>query len=402
MARPILTQLPAAQRQDLANRILAYLNDAVIAAHLGIDHSGAHLLEGHREYIRELENFLQANGGGAFVPLPKWDPATPIPAEFNVVKPQDDSTARPALVNLNPNRPLPAAFQRPALCSIRNADALGNALDGWHASVHIRVGGTMRDATISPAAPIFWCWHAFIDDVYSAWLTCPSVAPPLLPLFNAIALEGNLPSGKVTPQLFEEWAAWGEKLNLQGAAIQPASQGFAAFVDASGVQASGKVGGEDASLIGAIRDLTEAVKNLAVASTRGVRPGGEDKLQPAREFALGGALGAMPMMAQLAMPEMAAPGRTDNRAPFRRLSQEEVWYPLVTMINRGKTSAVPVEGMTPLQAYRLSFGTLRNEVKLYFFPEPLQPMPAAYFAPDQLTGALSYAIHEFHNQQFPA
>jgi len=30
----------------------------------------------------------------------------------------------------------------------------------------------MGDITIAPAAPIFFCWHAYVDDIYEDWLRC--------------------------------------------------------------------------------------------------------------------------------------------------------------------------------------------------------------------------------------
>lgn len=213
MARPLLNSFSPAQRQDLATRILAYVTDAVVDAHMQIVHSGAPLLTGHRAYIAGLEQYLQQNGAGAFVPLPKWDPATPIPGEFNVVKAEDDGTPRPALVNLNPNKPLPAAFRSPALCNIPTADALGNGLNGYHGVVHTTIGGAMGDAMISPAAPIFWCWHGFIDDVYAGWLACPAHGqhPLAADLLDANALLNSpKPSGVVSKTLHQEWAEWGK------------------------------------------------------------------------------------------------------------------------------------------------------------------------------------------------
>ena len=60
-----------------------------------------------------MEAFLSSTGGGEFVPLPMWDPANPIPAEFNVVKAADDGTPRPSLVNLNPNTSTPDEYKFP-------------------------------------------------------------------------------------------------------------------------------------------------------------------------------------------------------------------------------------------------------------------------------------------------
>src|SRR5690606_26947717 len=39
---------------------------------------------------------------------------------------------------------------------------------GYHNGVHVAVGGAMG-AFKSPAAPIFWLWHAFVDDVWFDW-----------------------------------------------------------------------------------------------------------------------------------------------------------------------------------------------------------------------------------------
>lgn len=49
--RQDLNSLPASERQALVNLILQYLNDAVVAAHTTITHSGEHIFTGHRQYI---------------------------------------------------------------------------------------------------------------------------------------------------------------------------------------------------------------------------------------------------------------------------------------------------------------------------------------------------------------
>lgn len=166
--RQDLNSLSASERQALVNLILQYLNDAVVAAHTTITHSGEHIFTGHRQYIEELETFLAAQGGGRFVPLPAWSPANPIPPEFNVVKPKDDGTPQPfgPLNNLNPNLPMPSQYAPPAVCNFASATDLGNDVNGWHGSVHGAIGGTMGDFNTASAAPIFWCWHAFVDEIY--------------------------------------------------------------------------------------------------------------------------------------------------------------------------------------------------------------------------------------------
>lgn len=178
--RPDLNGLSPQDRQTLVDLMLQYLtDDIVVIGHRDIDHSGETLFTGHRKYIAGLQSFLSSNGGGQFVPLPKWDPANPIPAEFNVVKPQDDGTPRPALVNLNPQRILPSEYKCPGLRQrFDTLDSLAFSIDPWHGGSHNAVGGTMADRRIAPAAPIFWCYHGFLDEIYSDWENdCKATSP---------------------------------------------------------------------------------------------------------------------------------------------------------------------------------------------------------------------------------
>jgi hypothetical protein len=177
--RPDLNSLSATSRATLRTMMLSYINDAVVWAHNPnnpnaiVHHMGEHAFITHRNFIGDLENWLTVNGSREFVPLPSWNPANPIPPEFNVVKPQDNGTIRPALVNLNPNFGKPAGLVPPALCGIAGADSLwDNYTDGWHGAVHVTINGTMGDITIAPAAPIFFCWHGYIDEIYDDWLRC--------------------------------------------------------------------------------------------------------------------------------------------------------------------------------------------------------------------------------------
>lgn len=166
---PALNSFTSNERSDLVNLILPYLTDAVVAAHVKIVHFGEQTFIGHGAYIEELEAYLLKQDGKEFVPLPRWDSADPIPEEFSVVKTQDDGTERPALANLDPHMPLPEQFIVPKLCDYTDADALGNEINPWHVHVHTTVGGTLGNFQIASAAPIFWCFHAFISDVYHDW-----------------------------------------------------------------------------------------------------------------------------------------------------------------------------------------------------------------------------------------
>jgi hypothetical protein len=170
--RPNLNSLSASARTALVNLMLTYLTDAVVNQHPLLNHSGDHLFKHHRTYIADMELWLAANGGDRFVPLPQWDPATPIPPEFNVVRQPDAGGTRPPLQNLNPNMPKPAQFAPRAVCDFADADALGNAVSSWHGGVHGAVGGTFGMFNIASAAPIFWPWHGFVDEIYDDYLRC--------------------------------------------------------------------------------------------------------------------------------------------------------------------------------------------------------------------------------------
>lgn len=177
--RKDLNQLSTAQRTTLVNLMLNYLTEDVIADHMNIVHSGVQIFTGHRAYIAGMEGFLSANGGGAFVPLPVWDSKNPIPAEFNVIK--NPGPMRPPLQNLNPGIPKPAQFEYPQVCeNFDDPDDLGNAINPWHGQVHCAIGGTMCNIMQASAAPIFWCWHAFVDHVYWDWQHCAGTCPELV------------------------------------------------------------------------------------------------------------------------------------------------------------------------------------------------------------------------------
>ncbi len=178
--RQDLNTLSSAERQDLVDLMLAYIDDDIVDDHMQIIHSGVEIFTGHRAYIMAMENWLVANGGAAFVPLPFWNSANPIPAEFDVVKAEDDGTVRPPLVNLNPNVPMPAQYEWPAVCTYEDPADLGNAINGWHGSVHCTIGGTMCNIMTASAAPIFWCWHAFVDHIYWDWQRCTTICPDLV------------------------------------------------------------------------------------------------------------------------------------------------------------------------------------------------------------------------------
>jgi len=163
--RPNINNLTSQERTSLVNGILAFITQPILDEHASA-HEWHHPVNGeaffirHHEYLNKLETYLTNNGLGQFVPLPLWNPGSPIPDEFLV----SDPLVSNAPMNKNPNRPLPAAFNN--LCSFPDASQFAINLETFHDGVHTAVGGPMAFLSQSPGAPIFWLWHGFLDDLY--------------------------------------------------------------------------------------------------------------------------------------------------------------------------------------------------------------------------------------------
>lgn len=172
-----LEDMSAVDQQALANAIKACTTrEAVTKHHLGngahgfghmhhrplLPGSGRDFFKWHRDYLADdMERCLGRR-------LPSWRPWNPIPGAFK----------QPANERGNVHDPSPPVTELEFLpfCSALvghwpNADALGTALSwGPHFRVHTSCGGDMSWPPDAPRAPIFWCWHAFVDEIYEDWL----------------------------------------------------------------------------------------------------------------------------------------------------------------------------------------------------------------------------------------
>jgi hypothetical protein len=160
----------------LVDLLWSCLTDDFVQVHTGFVHDvheGHHFFEMHRDYVAAMEACVAELGGEALLPLPVWDPATPIPEAFQLVRPFDDGRERRPIANPEPNRPIPASLLDPAICAIPDLHDLGHATIPWHNGVHGAVGGAMGFISTSPAALVFWPWHAYVDTVYERWEACP-------------------------------------------------------------------------------------------------------------------------------------------------------------------------------------------------------------------------------------
>ncbi len=200
--RPKLIDLTQNQQKKLFGAIKTYANNNNIikqhsldnGAHglgadrdqFGIQHEGFGVGEGrgrnffhwHRNYLKGLEASLPAD-----VKLATWAPWETIPTIFK----------DPGSETGNVRQPNISADEFRLWCHELIAfwcgeDGMGVCLSfGVHFKTHIRTGGDMAEVPKAPKAPIFWTWHAFIDDLYQDWLdqtaalrrkSCDDYQPP--------------------------------------------------------------------------------------------------------------------------------------------------------------------------------------------------------------------------------
>ena len=151
----------------------------------------------HRLYIQEMETYVMANISSSLRNkcnnlLPYWDPTTSIPAAFSGSSAVLSGFA--AITNTNPNNSGNYNFSRffnanfcnnylnngqgSTFCgaqtnqAFRPIDKFAADLECEHNSVHDTIGGVMANSLQSPAAAIFWIWHAFVDELYWDYEVC--------------------------------------------------------------------------------------------------------------------------------------------------------------------------------------------------------------------------------------
>jgi len=184
--RPDIYTFSAGDRALLFTHMSNYITKTSIEGHLcppGDKHNTSRFVVWHRAYIKGMEDYLISQNLPQFVPLPKWAPSTCIPAQFLVGGGVDADCALVAacggnpshcnaLTNSCPGIGLPASLSS-NLCSQMPFTSFRSTLEGgYHNGVHGAIGGVMGWYE-SPAAPIFWLWHAHVDDIWFDWqCTC--------------------------------------------------------------------------------------------------------------------------------------------------------------------------------------------------------------------------------------
>jgi hypothetical protein len=227
--RPDINSFTSAQRMELANLIIDFINPEIIKIHCDYTnhmavgqndydiHDNFNFLPFHRTYLERLEDWLIEQGYPQYVPLPKWDGTTVPPIEFstaggtgnppgngvstecsNVSSCSNAGTSCATPSDWNSTVTMPNILKLPVvtgdnndLCDLKFfpstytsandnsfTDGLSHTIEGatpsnthntnWHNSGHINLGGIMLNFR-SPAAAIFWLWHAAVDDKWKEW-----------------------------------------------------------------------------------------------------------------------------------------------------------------------------------------------------------------------------------------
>lgn len=151
--------------------------------------SGYFFLAGHREYLAGLESFLKTRGllgAGEFLPM--WDPSDRQPARRRIPPEFIDPATGPDRIHeiWAPLRPFvafmffpfrgfwlklwpPFPFPHPQFVPWTS---LYGIVLAWtaHFAVHVLVGGVFADIPRTSQTPLFWLWHACVDEYYCGWL----------------------------------------------------------------------------------------------------------------------------------------------------------------------------------------------------------------------------------------
>ncbi len=149
--------------------------------------------------------------------LPYWDPTTEIPDAFfdsDAVlpgfAPLEDKTPYNNGASYNVSRFTQnnfctnyssgsgqiycnTQFNNQTNAASRAIDKFGADLECEHNNVHDSIGGVMANPQASPAAAIFWIWHAWVDEIYWDYEICNGsyASPPYSTSFNSNSLDNS-------------------------------------------------------------------------------------------------------------------------------------------------------------------------------------------------------------------
>lgn len=154
-------------------------------------------LSWHRIYLIKFEAELRIVEPSLYIPYWDWTIDQDVPEWLKDFLPQGTTDLNGNPIKLtrfpgtDPTAPnLPSPEQLGQTSDLPQYLPFTTSLEGLHNTVHTWVGGldpqdnnqtgTMDDIMYSPADPVFWLHHAFIDRTWAGWeVSHPGQVPPL-------------------------------------------------------------------------------------------------------------------------------------------------------------------------------------------------------------------------------
>lgn len=128
----------------------------------------------HRMYLYWFERIIRKMSGEPCWALPYWDWAPG--SELYLPAPFRDTSSELYTANRDPNMNSGAGSLNPGAVSITGAFSstsfltANSIIQGPHGSVHIEMGGWMRDFRTAAQDPIFYLHHSNVDRQWNLWL----------------------------------------------------------------------------------------------------------------------------------------------------------------------------------------------------------------------------------------
>lgn len=153
-----------------------------VAIHVQAFHNtwGAHrhsnFLPWHREFLIRLEDRLRLFNPLVTIPYWNWAQSRAIPSEMSR---SADMTRWGITRRSTLSRPLPTQIQVDNVMASTTYHEFRDSLEGIHDTVHVAVGSPDHAmiTAASPADPLFWLHHAFVDKVWADWQKINSDRP---------------------------------------------------------------------------------------------------------------------------------------------------------------------------------------------------------------------------------
>jgi tyrosinase len=149
-----------------------------IHAEMHMQHTNARLLPWHRVFLHLFEEALHNYHPDVCVPYWDWTKSAEqhFPDWLTGVLPTVHTPTRTITVIRSPgtNAQLASIVSGTgAAMTKKSYDLFSAPINGIHGGVHIWTGGTMSDASVSPADPVFWLHHANLDRLWWTWYKDP-------------------------------------------------------------------------------------------------------------------------------------------------------------------------------------------------------------------------------------